>query len=620
ILAGIVVGPYTAGITIGDAHEIELLAEIGVALLLFALGLEFSLSELKPVRNIALIGTPIQIILTIIFGYFLGVYLGLSFAHALWLGALISLSSTMVTLKTLMSRGLMGTLSCRVMIGMLIIQDLAVIPMMIVLPQLSNPEAGLPLLGIAVIKSVIFLAVMFFLGRKFLPWLLSHVAQWNSRELFILSITAIGLGIGYATYLFGLSFAFGAFVAGMVLSESDYGHQALSDIVPLRDIFGLLFFTSVGMLIDPAFLFENWIKIISLVLIIGVFKGSLFFLLAKLFRYINIVPIAVGLGLFQVGEFSFVLARVGLETQAIDQNMYSLILAISVLSMFLTPFASALAPPLYKLKKHLFQHESLQTENIPDSGLKGHVVIAGGGRVGQHIAGILTQLNLPFVIIELSHQQMLECKDAQFPVIFGDMSQSTVLDVSQLQDARLLLITIPSVTTSLAIVKQAHQVKPELHIIVRADGVDQAQALYKNGVYMAVLPEMEAGLEIARQALLHLETPVTVIQQYTDEVRQQHYAPIFQPSHAHQLLTKLDNIKDMLEISWVTLMPGSPLVSKSIKDTAVRSRTGASIVGIIHEKVFHSNPKADYAFQEGDLVAVVGNQQERNEFQKIAGA
>lgn len=620
ILAGIVVGPYTGGITIGDTHEIELLAEIGVALLLFALGLEFSLSELKPVRKIALIGTPVQIILTIVFGYFLGRYLGLSFAHALWLGALISLSSTMVTLKTLMSRGLVGTLSSRVMIGMLIIQDLAVIPMMIILPQLSNPQAGLPLLAIAVIKSIIFLAVMFYLGRKLLPWLLSHVAQWNSRELFILSITAIGLGIGYATYLFGLSFAFGAFVAGMVLSESDYGHQALSDIVPLRDIFGLLFFTSVGMLIDPVFLFANWIKIISLVLVIAVFKGSLFYLLARLFRYINIVPIAVGLGLFQVGEFSFVLARVGLETQAIDQNMYSLVLAISVLSMFLTPFASALAPPLYKLKKHLFQHESLQAENIPDSGLKDHVVIAGGGRVGQHIADILTQLNLPFVIIELNHQRMLECKAEQFPVVFGDMSQATVLGVSKLQEASLLLITIPSVTTSLAIIKQAHQVKPKLHIIVRADGVNQAQSLYKNGIYMAVLPEMEAGLEIARQALLHLETPATVIRQYTDSVRRQHYAPFLQAHQGYQLLTKLDNIKDMLEISWVTLMPGSPLVSKSIKDMAIHSRTGSLIVAIIHEEEFYSNPKADYSFQEGDMVAVVGNQQERNEFKKIAEA
>ena len=619
ILAGIVVGPYTGGVTVGDIHEIELLAEIGVALLLFALGLEFSLSELKSVRNIALFGTPVQILLTIGFGFFLGKYLGLSTGHALWLGALISLSSTMVTLKTLMSRGLVGTLSSRVMIGMLIVQDLAVIPMMIILPQLSNPEAGLPLLAIAVIKSAIFLVLMFYMGRKVLPWLLAHVAQWNSRELFILCITAIGLGVGYATYLFGLSFAFGAFVAGMVLSESDYGHQALSDIVPLRDIFGLLFFTSVGMLLDPIYLFENWARILSLVIVIAVFKGSIFTVLAMLFRYINIVPMAVGLGLFQVGEFAFVLARLGLETKAIDQSLYSLVLAVSVLSMMLTPFASAMAAPLYKLKKRLFKYEPLQTENMPHSGLKDHVVIAGGGRVGQHIAQALTQLHLPFVIIEFNHQRMLECKAAKYPVIYGEMSQSTAIDVSQLQAAKLLLITTPSVVTSQSIIEQTLRFRPELHIIVRAIGADHARALYESGVYMVVLPEMEAGLEIARQALLHLEVPVSVIQQYTDAVRQKSYAPIYQSSSDHQLLAKFDNIKNMLEISWVTLMPGTPLISKSIKDAAVRTRTGASVVGIIQGKLFHSNPKADYTFQEEDLVAVVGNQQERNAFKRIAG-
>ncbi|MBU0729567.1 MAG: cation:proton antiporter [Proteobacteria bacterium] len=619
IFAGIIVGPYTGGVTIGDIHEIELLAEIGVALLLFALGLEFSISKLRPVRNIALFGTPVQIILTIGIGFIIGKFLGWSSANALWFGALISLSSTMVTLKTLMSRGLVGTLSSRVMIGMLIVQDLAVIPMMIILPQLSNPKAGLPLLAIAIAKSVVFLVLMLYMGRKLLPWLLAHVAQWNSRELFILSITAIGLGIGYATYLFGLSFAFGAFVAGMVLSESDYGHQALSDIIPLRDIFGLLFFTSVGMLLDPAFLFDNWRIIITLVLLVGVFKGTLFYVLAKLFRYINIIPIAVGLGLFQVGEFAFVLARVGLETKAIDQNMYSLVLAISVLSMVLTPFVSALATPLYKFKKSHFKYEPLQTANIPPSGFKDHVVIAGGGRVGQHIAQVMTSLNLPFVIIELNHQRMLECKAAKFPVIFGDMTQPTALEVSNVDAAKLLLITTPSVITTQSIVKQAHRLSPQLHIIVRADGAEQARALYDSGVYMAVLPEMEAGLEIARQALLHLEIPVALIQQYTDAVRQQLYAPIYQSTHNPTLLTKFDNIKNMLEISWVTLMPGSPLVNKSIKDAAVRTTTGASIVGIIHEKVFHHNPKADYSFQEGDLVAVVGNQQERNGFKKMAG-
>ena len=620
IFAGIIVGPYTGGVTVGDIHEIELLAEIGVALLLFALGLEFSLSELRPVRKIALIGTPIQILLTIGFGFMLGRYLGFSTAHAIWFGALISLSSTMVTLKTLMSRGLLGTLSSRVMIGMLIIQDLAIIPMMIILPQLSNPEAGLPLLAIAIVKSIVFLVLMFYFGRKLLPWLMEHVAQWNSRELFILSITAIGLGIGYATYLFGLSFAFGAFVAGMVLSESDYGHQALSDIIPLRDIFGLLFFTSVGMLLDPVYLFNNWVIILSLCLAIAVFKGIIFSVLAILFRYGNIVPIAIGFGLFQVGEFSFVLARLGLETKSIDQDMYSLVLAVSVLSMVLTPFASALAAPVYKMRKQRFKREPLQTENIPYSGFQDHIVIAGGGRVGQHIARVLMELCIPFVIVEVNHQRMLECKAANYPVIYGDISHATVFEAAQVDAAKLLLITTPDATTSRSIVTQSRQHNPGLHIIARADGIKQTRSLYESGVYMAVLPEMEAGLEIARQALLHLDVPVNVIQQYTDEVRQNLYSPIHQAQEGHDLLAKLGNIKNMLEISWVTLSSESPLVQQSIKEAAVRTRTGASIVAIIHGKELYSNPQIDYTFQHGDMVAVVGNADERHAFNELAGA
>ena len=617
ILAGVVVGPYTGGITVGDIHEIELLAEIGVALLLFALGLEFSLSELKPVRNIALIGTPIQILLSLAFGFALARYFGYPPAQALWFGALISLSSTMVTLKTLTGKGLMGTLSSRVMIGILIVQDLAVIPMMIILPQLGNPEAGLPLLAVAVGKSIIFLVVMLYLGTKILPWLLGTVAQWNSRELFILSTTAIGLGIGYATHLFGLSFAFGAFVAGMVLSESDYGHQALSDIIPLRDIFGLLFFTSVGMLLDPAFLFAHWDRILFLLLAIGLAKGAIFFVLARLFGYGNIVPLAVGFGLFQVGEFSFVLARVGIETQTIDQNLYSLVLAVSVLSMVATPLASALTTPLYALKMRFTRPEPLQTENLPSHGLTDHVVIAGGGRVGQHIARILTELSVPCVLVELNHQRMLECKAANFPVIFGDMSQPTAIEASHVVSARLLLITTPSVVVSQAIVRQAHRLNPDLHIVARAEGVAQTRKLYENGVYMVVLPEMEAGLEIARQALLHLEIPVPVIQQYTDEIRQQMYAPMYSQQN-YQLLTRLNTIKNLLEISWAEIGPKSPLIGASIKGAAVRTKTGASLVGVMHEKEFHSNPKAEYCFAEGDLIAVVGNKQERLAFKKMA--
>jgi len=619
IAAGIAVGPYTGGISISDFHEIELLAEIGVALLLFALGLEFSLSELKPVRNIALIGTPIQILLSMAFGFGIGQYFGWTPVHSLWFGGLIALSSTMITLKTLMNQGWMGTLSSRVMIGMLLVQDLAVVPLMIILPQLSDPSAGLPLIGMAALKSALFLLLMFFLGTKLLPWLLGYIAQWNSRELFILTITAFGLGIGYSTYLFGLSFAFGAFVAGMVLSESDYGHQALSDIIPLRDIFGLLFFTTVGMLLDLNFLASEWDMVLILLLLVAVGKGLIFFSLTWLFGYKNIVPLAVGLGLFQIGEFTFVLASVGLETNSIDSRMYSLVLATSVISMMATPFVSSLATPIYRLKRHFFQHEPLQSKNLPREGLDNHVVIAGGGRVGQHIAQILTQLRVPFVMVENNHQRMEECKEADYPVIYGDMTQAVVLEAAEIARARLLLITPPSIIDSRSIVKHVRQVNQGLQIVARADGVEHTKTLYDDGVYMVVLPEMEAGLEIARQALLSLQIPATVIQEYTDAVRQKMYAPIFTSHYDYRLITQLNSAKNLLEISWIQLEPDSPLNGKNIMNAAVRSRTGATIVGIIRNGIFRPNPEPEHSFIAGDIVAIVGSPRERELFKQMAG-
>lgn len=617
IIAGVAIGPYSP-ILISDIHEIERLAEIGVALLLFALGLEFSLKELAPVRKIALIGTPIQILLTIAFGYGVGILFGWPPIKALWLGGLISLSSTMVTLKTLMDRGLMGALSSKVMIGMLIVQDIAVVPLMIILPQLSDPAAGLPLLALAVVKSAFFLFAMFFLGTRLLPGLLAYVAQWNSRELFVLTITAIGLGIGYATYLVGLSFAFGAFVAGMVLSESDYGHQALSDIIPLRDVFGLLFFISVGMLLDPGFLLANWQKVLLMVFLVFLAKGSIFFTLSKIFAYGNIVPIAVGLGLFQVGEFSFVLARVGLESKAIDHDLYSFILATSVLSMVATPLVSSLAEPLYRVKKRFLGSRNLETGNIPEHGLSEHVVIAGGGRLGQHIADMLDQLQISFIIVEANHQRMLECKKKKFPVVYGDMTQPNVLAVTELDKARLLLITIPSIVAAQSIVRQTHLLNEDLHIVARAEGEEQVKQLYKEGVYMAVLPEMEAGLEIARQGLLHLNVPITSIQEFSDAVRQRLYAPIYESHSDYQLMEKLDTVKYQLEISWVKIGEKSHLCNKTLMETAIRKTTGASVVGIIRGGIFAPNPKADYRFSTGDLVAVVGTKEERERFQQLA--
>jgi len=618
IAAGIILGPYTGGFTVSNIHEIELLAEIGIALLLFALGLEFSLKDLKPVKMVAIVGTPIQIVLTIGLGIGIGNLIGWDWKACLWLGALISLSSTMVILKTLMNQGWLGTLSSKVMIGMLIVQDLAVVPMMIILPQLNNPAVGLPALGFAALKAGVFIAGMILLGTRLLPRLMAHIARLGSRELFLLAITAIGLGVGYITHMVGLSFAFGAFVAGMVLSESDFGHQALSDIIPLRDLFGLLFFTSVGMLFDPTFLLTHIQQVIILVLAVGIGKGIIFAFIARIFKYGNIIPLAVGLGLFQIGEFSFVLARVGLSTNSIGIELYSMILTTAILTMVLTPLVSGQTARMYALKKRWFRHEVLESSNIPDSGLTGHVVIVGGGRVGFQIAQVLKRLNMQFVIIELDHRRFEQAKAAGSAIVYGDAGQEIVLEAAGIKDASLLILAIPDLVASRSVILHSKHLNDRLEIVARTSGPDSFGLLKELGVSEVVLPEFEASLEMTRQSLLRLRIPPTEVQRYTDTARQELYANLFNQGDDYRVLSQLRKAEQQFDLQWVRLDPESPIIHRSIGENEIRKRTGASIVGVVREGKLSPNPDTDFVLLPNDLVAIIGSERDREEFCLIA--
>jgi CPA2 family monovalent cation:H+ antiporter-2 len=618
IISGIAVGPYTGGITVSNPNDIALLADLGVALLLFALGLEFSLKDLQPVRRLALIGTPIQMLLTLAYGFAIGQWLGWNQTASLWFGAMIATSNTVVILKTLAAQGRLGTLSSRLMIGILIVQDLSAIALLIILPQVGNLEAGLPALGLAVLKAAAFLAVMIFVGTRVIPRLMLVIARWNSRELFILAVTAIGLGVGFITSQFGLSFALGAFVAGMVLSESDYSYQALSDIIPLRDIFGLLFFASVGMLLDPAFLLANLQTVLLVVALVIVGKSLIFTVLTRLFGYGNIAPLAVGLGLFSVGEFSFVLARVGLETGAIDTDLYALVLTTAIVTIILIPFLSRAAVPLYALRRRLIRHEPLQTVNLPRSGLYQHVVILGGGRVGSYVAEVLQRLDLPFVVVELDQRRVDELKKAGYAVIYGDASQPVVLETAAIREACLLLITVPSTVISQAIVQQVRQINPELHIVARADNMDEMLLLRRLGVYEVVQPEFEAGLEIVRQALLHLDISPVDIHHYTDAVRHEWYAPMYEAHPDYHLVAQLQAANRQLELRWLTLPDNSPLLGQTLAEAQIRSRTGVSIVAVIRDGVVLPNPDGKYRFSAGEQLAALGTLEQFTVFQRAA--
>ena len=614
IFAGVLLGPYTGGMTITEIHDIELLAEIGVALLLFALGLEFSLKDLKPVKYVALIGTPLQMLLVIGFGYIVGLLFGWEWKTALWFGSLIALSSTMVLLKTLMNQGWLGTLSSKVMIGMLIIQDLAVVPLMIILPQLNHPATGLEILGVAALKAAAFLVTMFFLGTRLLPYLLKTIARLGSRELFILAITAIGLGIGYLTYLVGLSFAFGAFIAGMVLSESDYGHQALSDIIPLRDLFGLLFFASVGMLLDPRFLLSHFTLILTLVVVVSIGKGIIFAAVAWAFQYRNIVPLAVGLGLFQVGEFSFVLARIGVTSGSISEEFYNMFLTMAVVTMVLTPLVSAQAARLYTIKKRIFRHEPLESLNFPDDTLRNHVVIAGCGRIGSQIAGVLHRLAIPFVLVELDQLRIEKAKEAGYPIVYGDGSQEIVQEALEIRNASLLVVTIPGIVVARSIISHAKKVNSEIRVVARISNPDFFDMFKELGVVDLIHPEFEAGLEMTRQVLLHLRIPVPEIQLQTENLRQRLVSSATTNGDGYKTLGQMRSAEQQFDLQWVELEVGNPLTDKSIAEAEIRKKTGVSVVGIIREGKLTTNPEPSFRFCQRDLVAIIGSAGARQRF------
>ncbi len=616
ILAGVMVGPHTAGPTVVQIQDIELLAEIGVALLLFALGLEISFRDLRPVRRVALIGGPIQILLTAAFGYGLGrTVLGWSHEPALWLGAIFSLSSTIVVIKILVSRGATRRPSSRVMIGILVVQDLAVAPLLILLPKLGDLQNALPELAKAVFQGTLFLGAMVFLGTRLIPALLRKVAGWNSRELFLVTIVALGVGVGYGTYLFGLSFALGAFVAGMVLSESEFSHQALSDIVPLRDVFGLLFFASAGMLLDPAFFWTHFWQVAVTVGLIVFFKAFLIGLVVRAFGYSEMAPWVVGLGLSQVGEFSFVLARAGQKGGNLTEEEYALALTVTLATMVLSPGLARLAEPLHGVWRRYWPvEEPASVAPIPSEGLEGHVVVAGLGRSGRAAVEVMRQVGLPFVVIELNHERAETARRKGIPVVWGDSTREKVLEAAGVHRARLLLVALPDAVGTRLTVEQARHVNPSLHVVARALYEGHLSELNELGVYEAVQPQFEAGLELVRQVLRHYSIPTHEIHRFSEVVRGDLYRPLRQgplSRRYRELLTHMRSVGDALELDWMTIPELATVAGATIGEVGIRKNSGASAVAVWRAEIITSNPGPDWVIEPGDQLALLGTPEQR---------
>lgn len=551
---GILVGP-TGLALIKELVQVETLAQFGVAFLLFTLGVEFSLSQLKKVKDIALGGGLLQILLTI--GVTTAIALGVGWVQTpvqgIFLGGILSLSSTAVVVRIWMETDEMETPHAQVTLGILIAQDLALGLMLAVLPTLDQP---IDVLGFSLLKSLGG-AALFGAGAVagaiwVIPPLLGWVARRNSRELFLLTVIVLCLGIALLTEALGLSIEVGAFVAGLMISEVEYSDQTLTDVEPLRNVFATLFFASVGMLIDPLFLWENFDLILGLVTIVMIGKFLIVVPIVRSFRYPPKVALIAGLGLAQIGEFSFVLASAGQQLGLVSRRVYLLIAGTTAVTLMLTPFLLKGRDLLFNLleKIPLTERWLNQLDTPVEVGyqehLHNHIVVCGYGRVGQNIVNLLLSRHYPLIVIEQLESKVQLLRDRKIPYVYGNCASPLVLEKALVETARsMLIVTNDAINTRLC-VQSALSIAPNLDIVARAFKDSDIDLLYQLGAKEVVHPEFEASLELSTHILLAMGESLEQVGAEIKEVRQSRYAE-FRPEVACTLPPSPSNFNEVPE-------------------------------------------------------------------------
>ncbi|HQV29125.1 MAG TPA: cation:proton antiporter [Thermoflexales bacterium] len=617
LLAGIVIGPFTPGF-VGDTHTIQQLAELGVILLMFGVGLHFSLNDLWKVRAIAIPGALGQMALATLLGFGISQAWGWTPTAGLVLGLAISVASTVVLLRGLMDNGLLNTPQGQAAIGWLILEDLATVLILVLMPTLASQSGGFDWaqLGLTLLKAAGFAVLVLLAGTRLIPWILLRVAHTRSRELFILAVMTIALGTAVgAAQVFGVSLALGAFVAGVVVSESPLSHQAGADVLPFREVFATLFFVSVGMLVNPGYVLANWVTVLGLTALVVVGKPIITVLLGLIFPWPARTTIVVALALSQIGEFSFILGQAGVSLGLLNQDQYSLILAVALISITLNPAMFRLQAPLEKMLRRVpplwkrLDRASPAPLALTEAGQpeNGHVVLVGYGRVGHQIAGLLRGISIPIVVVHADAAQVEELKRQGIPGLFGDAANSEVLTHAHLDRARALVVAGPDESASALVVGTARALAPDLPIVARAATREGVKRLGDLGAQDVIYPELEGGLELLRHTLLRLGFPLREIHEYTDAVRRDHYDLQIDTEEEHRLLDRLIDTLPGIDVSWLTVPAGSPVAGQSLAEANLRARAGASVVAIQRGKTLMANPKSVTAFQAGDRIALIGD-------------
>jgi len=610
LATGVLIGPHALAL-IHDLAAVQHLAEIGVILLLFVIGLELSLSRIialgpSIVRAGALqVGGTMAVIALLVVG------LGLSFEKAIVVGALVSLSSTAVVLRVYGDRDALDTPHGRIVVGILIFQDLAIVPLMLVVRTIGGTDSSATSILTTIAISLVVVAGLLLAGRYVVPWLLKHLARFDARELFTLAIMLFGLGAAVLTARFGLSLALGAFLAGLIISESDYGSQAMSDVLPFRDTFSGIFFISVGMLLDAGMLVENPLPVLFAVAAVVLIKAIVTTGATLTLRRPLQVSLMTGIALAQIGEFSFVLATVALPLGLLTEAENQLFLGTAVITMLATPFLIGAAPVTTRRLCRALSLTTLPTADeatdAPDE-LLDHVIIVGYGVNGRNVARVVDGVGIPYIIIEQNGQVVEAARLDGQPIVYGDATQVHTLERVGVERARVLVLAIASPSDELRSVAIARQLNPGIRIVVRTRYVRSIRELEGVGADEVIAEEFETSLEIFSRVLRHYEVPSNVIEREVHAARMEHYGLALGTADTSAGgLDALASLGVHRALSILEVEPGSEAEGEHPAALRLRARTGATVVAIARDGEAHVAPGPEFTFRTHDSVVLVGD-------------
>ena len=608
LITGVLIGPHGAAF-ITETRAVERLAEIGVVLLLFTVGLEFSIADIMRSGRQFLIGGGTQVLLTIaaVTGVALAFHSPLP--QAVFFGFLASLSSTAIVLKMYSDRAELDTAHGRLATGILLFQDIAVVPMMLLLPIMGQAAIAGAVTPLSVLRTlgmaILGLVVVFFSARKAVPFLLHQVIRLKNREMFFLLVVLLCLGTAWITYSLGLSLALGAFLAGLIVSESEYSHHIVAEIMPFRDYFSSIFFISIGMLLHIRYFAGHWPLLLALTVLLIAAKTFLVIVTAKALRYPIRSALLAGLGLAQIGEFSFLLAQQGLARGLISGDIFQMFINASILSMLATPF--------------MIHFASRLTERLPSPAvgegteactLIGHTIIAGYGMNGRNLARTLRATHIPYVILEVNADTIRSARSEGEPIIYGDITRKDVLERAGIACAKVIVFAISDYAAARISVRLARQLNSTIFILVRTRYAAEVEQLYTIGADQVIPEEFETSVEIFSRVLSQYHVPSNVIANQINLIRLEGYKMLRGISLEQENIGRIAALFAGATVDNYQVQPDSAAAGRTLGELDLRKATGATVVAIARNGKAITNPNPDFKIEVDDILVLLGAHKE----------